>query len=108
MHERDLELPDLSDRADRERAPRHFPEDSKAGALDRGREVIEPQRRVDVLTAEPLRQCPDREQRADQRRGREITMPEPLPDPLRRRRDVGVIDLQEARRRDEIVEHDHR
>jgi hypothetical protein len=107
VDERDLGLPYLADRADRDFLGRVVDEDAEPGPLGRRDQVVQPEARVRTAPREPLRDLPQREQRACDRRVREVTVPDALPCALRIGGDIDVIDLEQAGRRNEPIERAH-
>jgi hypothetical protein len=105
VHERDVRVPDLADRGNRALARRIFGEHLKSRLIERGAEIVDPEPAGRALPAfQTIGQGADREECTNERRSREVAVPDGLPNASLRSAQVGPIDFDHARRRDQAVE----
>jgi hypothetical protein len=106
VHEWDVELPDLTDRANRQLVPSHLTEELKAGLLARRVQIVDAKTKgLDGCPSEPRRQHSQGEQRASEEGVAEVHVANVVPDGGRRRREIDGVDLDLPRDRYELVEH---
>ena len=108
MHERNLEMPDLADGTHYHLGAGVVDEELEAWMLRRGDHLVDAKRRRrGGVTRDPVGQRPHEEERASERRFREVTVPYGLPCAGRRCREIDLIDLYERWRRDHAIERAH-